>query len=130
MQHTQNYQLPQWEKDDRILMEDFNDMTEKIDAGMAEKPYRSGHYDGSSQSIKFTLGFRPSAVLISRRFSTAVSGVDVGQGLTTLFVDGFQYSGTITFEDDGFTAVAQYSLSERIPTTNQEGFSYSYIAFR
>ncbi len=24
MQRTSNYQLPQWEKEDRIMMEDFN----------------------------------------------------------------------------------------------------------
>ena len=36
MQRTSNYQLPQWEKEDRILMEDFNGMTEKIDVNLAE----------------------------------------------------------------------------------------------
>ncbi|MGM9573690.1 MAG: hypothetical protein ACI3VJ_04610 [Hominicoprocola sp.] len=34
MQHTQNYQLSLWAKDDRIMMEDFNADNEKIDAAL------------------------------------------------------------------------------------------------
>ena len=37
MQHTQNYQLSRWEKDDRIMMEDFNADNETIDAALAAK---------------------------------------------------------------------------------------------
>ena len=36
MNYTQNYQLPQWVETDRILMEDFNDMTEKLDAALGD----------------------------------------------------------------------------------------------
>ena len=36
MNYTQNYQLPQWAETDRILMEDFNDMAEKIDDALAD----------------------------------------------------------------------------------------------
>ena len=32
--HTPNYQLSQWERDDRILMEDFNADNAKIDAAI------------------------------------------------------------------------------------------------
>ena len=32
--HTTNYQLPKWEKTDRVQMKDFNDMTAKIDAAL------------------------------------------------------------------------------------------------
>ena len=31
MNYTENYQLPQWVESDRVLMEDFNDMTSKLD---------------------------------------------------------------------------------------------------
>ena len=34
MTYTQNYQLPQWVKSDRILMDDFNDANTKIDAAL------------------------------------------------------------------------------------------------
>ena len=33
--HTTNYQLNQWAKTDRILMEEFNDNWDKIDAALA-----------------------------------------------------------------------------------------------
>ena len=34
MTKTTNYQLPKWEKTDRIQMKDFNDMTAKLDAAL------------------------------------------------------------------------------------------------
>ena len=37
MNYTENYQLPQWEENDRILMADFNAMTQKIEAGLTGK---------------------------------------------------------------------------------------------
>lgn len=36
MNYTENYQLPQWEETDRVLMEDFNDAMAKVDAGMEQ----------------------------------------------------------------------------------------------
>ena len=35
MHYTQHIQLPQWVESDRIMMDDFNDMTAKIDEGIA-----------------------------------------------------------------------------------------------
>lgn len=35
MEHTENYQLSIWEKDDRILMEDFNSDNARVDAALA-----------------------------------------------------------------------------------------------
>ena len=37
MKQTSNYQLNQWEKTDRILMEDFNGDNAKVDAALAEQ---------------------------------------------------------------------------------------------
>ena len=37
MQHTQNYQLSRWEKDDRIMTEDFNADNAKLDAALSAK---------------------------------------------------------------------------------------------
>ena len=34
MTYTTNYQLPQWVKSDRIMMDDFNDANTKIDAAL------------------------------------------------------------------------------------------------
>ena len=35
MQHTEKYQLTQWEKSDRIMMDDFNDNNRKIEDALA-----------------------------------------------------------------------------------------------
>ena len=35
MEYTSNYHLPQWVESDRIMMEDFNQMCEDIDGGIA-----------------------------------------------------------------------------------------------
>ena len=37
MNYTTNYQLPTWVETDRIQMDDFNDMTDKIDAALGEQ---------------------------------------------------------------------------------------------
>ena len=34
MKRTTNYDLPTWEKDDFIRMQDFNDLTGKLDAAL------------------------------------------------------------------------------------------------
>ena len=35
--HTPNYALNQWERDDRVLMEDFNADNAKIDAALGRR---------------------------------------------------------------------------------------------
>ena len=35
MNYTQNYQLPQWVESDRVLMDDFNDMTGKLETALS-----------------------------------------------------------------------------------------------
>ena len=47
MKQTSNYQLNQWEKTDRILMEDFNGDNAKVDAALAEQAA-----DLSAQAVK------------------------------------------------------------------------------
>ena len=37
MNYTTNYQLPTWVETDRIQMDDFNDMTDKLDAALGEQ---------------------------------------------------------------------------------------------
>lgn len=36
MDYTQNYHLPQWEKADRIMMDDFNAAMAGIETGLSE----------------------------------------------------------------------------------------------
>lgn len=46
MNHTPNFQLPDWEEKDRIQMGDFNDMTAKIDTALAAE--RDARQSGDS----------------------------------------------------------------------------------
>ena len=38
MNYTEKYHLPQWEKTDRIMMEDFNRMCADVEEGLRETP--------------------------------------------------------------------------------------------
>ena len=122
MQHTQNYQLPQWEMDDRIMMEDFNDMTEKIDAAIAGKVV-CGEYAGSSVDKEINVGFRPKAVLIGGR---ALAFSSSGSGSCALFRDN-PSSDIIEFTDTGFKVTAHDS--SRYPSVNAHINQYYYVAF-
>ena len=71
MNYTQNYQLPQWEREDRILMEDFNDMAEKVDTGLAAAEERA------STSAEVLASAALSAD--SRSIALDVSALDLSQ---------------------------------------------------
>ena len=43
MKKTDNYSLPQWEKQDFIKMEDFNDLTQKTDAALKAAVDEAGY---------------------------------------------------------------------------------------
>ena len=51
MNYTENYHLPQWVKTDRIMMEDFNQMCEDLEAGLTENrnAAESFRQNGSAQ---------------------------------------------------------------------------------
>ena len=66
MTKTTNYQLPKWEKTDRIQMSDFNDMTATLDAALGTIPKLAvGSYtgDGAAENT-ITLGFKPQLMII------------------------------------------------------------------
>ena len=66
MTKTTNYQLPKWEKTDRIQMKDFNDMTATLDAALAAKSrVACGVYTGDGTASRtIDLDFTPKAVLV------------------------------------------------------------------
>ena len=66
MTKTTNYQLPKWEKTDRVQMKDFNDMTATLDAALGTIPKLAvGTYtgDGAAENT-ITLGFKPQLMII------------------------------------------------------------------
>ena len=66
MTKTTNYQLNQWAKSDRIMMDDFNSDNKKIDAALAALKVSVGTYTGTgdTNTQQITLGFQPRIVLI------------------------------------------------------------------
>ena len=66
MTKTTNYQLSQWAKSDRIMMDDFNADNAKIDATLAAKSrVACGVYTGDGTASRtIDLDFTPKAVLV------------------------------------------------------------------
>ena len=70
MTKTTNYQLPKWEKTDRIQMKDFNDMTATLDAALAGMPklalgtYTGTGEKGQSAPTSLTLSFPPKFLAV------------------------------------------------------------------
>ena len=64
--YTTNYQLNQWAKSDRIMMDDFNADNQKIDAALAAKSrVACGVYTGDGTASRtIDLDFTPKAVLV------------------------------------------------------------------
>ena len=130
MTKTTNYQLPKWEKTDRIQMKDFNDMTAALDAALGTIPkFAAGSYTGdgvSSRTINLT--FTPMAVWVSR--SAGLYPSDGGAFFTQDYSITFQdwaVLGRIT--DNGFqVGSVTYSGSKLSPDLNAASCTYHYLA--
>ena len=134
MTKTTNYQLPKWEKTDRIQMSDFNDMTAALDAALkanadAMPRIIHGSYTGdgvSSRTINLT--FTPMAVWVSR--SAGLYPSDGGAFFTQDYSITFQdwaVLGKIT--DNGFqVGSVTYSGSKLSPDLNAASCTYHYLA--
>ena len=155
MNYTKNYRLPQWVKEDRIMMDDFNAMNSSIenglttavgradsavatansakqiaDAAAAARPYVIGCYVGTEETQTIHLGFRPSFLI--------VSGMNESRVVNTLNdFDRYFYMSAgntmthrLSFTSTGFTV---YPFSEGgyyYPDMAQKDRTYVYIAFK
>ena len=72
--HTPNYQLSQWERDDRVLMDDFNADNAKIDAALGTL---AGQVSGKADASAL------AAVSQSRKMPPAPSASPAGRCLST-----------------------------------------------
>ena len=59
MHYTKNYHLPQWEKSDRIMMDDFNAMCGNLEAGLektaSDASKRSDQIQASAERPKLRI---------------------------------------------------------------------------
>lgn len=159
MKRTTNYNLPTWEKDDFIRMQDFNDLTGKLDAALksgadaqtalqnaikavkataenayssANKPYVAGSYTGNGGTQTVDLGFKPRFLVISRGFDKGDYSADYALFAGTPEQIDSWMAKVVSITDTGFTVkMATYNTST-CPQLwlNTGGKTYSYLALR
>ena len=132
MTKTTNYQLPQWEETDRIMMDDFNDAMAAIDAAMPR--IMTGTYTGDGAATRtISLGFTPKCVYVCLPQGTISSGSD-------RFFGGFAVTGSpaitgyigdpnpVAVVSGGFQVVYAHPDNARYVMSNNSGQVYHYIA--
>jgi len=126
MNYTENYQLPQWEKTDRIMMEDFNEAMLKLDGSVRVV---CGTYVGNSAASRsINLGFAPKAVFVCTDggFTATDNSSKYLYGGLALKGHPLQRSGVTALQltDSGFSL---YSPSDYL-RINQSNTNYHYFA--
>ena len=150
MNYTANYQLPQWVDTDRILMDDFNDMTEAIDATLktnadghsAETAARaaalaakgncqilSGSYVGTggygaASPTSYTFPSQPLLVLVDDPLTGSIMWV--AYGMQYAYAQTMQGS-QLTVSWAGST-VQWFSYTGNTPQLNVAGWTYNVYA--
>ena len=137
MNYTENYQLPQWEENDRVLMADFNAAMSSIEAailsGIAKaKTFPAcvtGGYEGTGAAVTVELGFCPSFLVIIPINKTGSYSSDTLclMGTEEAMIQLPRYSSNsiyqnVVFEESGFTVPADSGMVS-------EGVRFSYAAF-
>lgn len=155
MNHTKNYNLPQWELNDLIRMEDFNSAMSNIENGIdgvkaaaeardtelerkvnaadvkaSAKPYVTGHYTGDGTVRTITLGFRPSFVIVSGQQAVGDDSNYAPFARTIGFTGGNVITERIEITDNGFTVYPLDFEHLFFPMLNQPDWPYDYIAFK
>ena len=134
MTKTTNYQLPKWEKTDRIQMSDFNDMTATLDAALAAKSrVITGTYTGTGKDNReIALGTRPKAVLVCTEYGVMWTSGGVYGGLaldgtpTKARTDTGTVYSLVTITDIGFKL---RQPGNSYIQGNASNTVYHYIAF-
>ncbi len=148
MDYTTNYHLPQWVKEDRIMMDDFNRMSANLEEGLtkaqgtadsaqetaetarqeaAEMPYVVGLYigTGSTEWNEINLGFPPRFVIITQQQTTDSYNNTSNR---TLVLSATNPTSAWKLTENGF-AVSGYNQYV-YPWINSKNGEYTYIAFR
>ena len=127
MTKTTNYQLPKWEKTDRIQMSDFNDMTAALDAALkanadAMPRILHGSYTGDGEASQFIpLAAQPQVLIVTSGGRTSQGNIMYG-GVVFPTVP----SESVTLGETGFTARGGNANS--MARANLLNTSYQYLA--
>ena len=127
MKKTTNYQLNQWEKSDRIMMDDFNSDNEKIDTALAARncQFYTASYTGDGEAeATFTFPGKPILIVISSpsMVSIAVRSAEYGN---TLIPNGFyQFKSTWSEKSVLFTN----TNNDALVSANMKNRTYGMFA--
>ena len=123
MTKTTNYQLNQWAKTDRIMMDDFNADNAKIDAALAGKTELfTGSYTGDGETSQFIpLAAQPQVLIVTSGGRTSQGNIMYG-GVVFPTVP----SESVTLGETGFTARGGNANS--MARANLLNTSYQYLA--
>jgi hypothetical protein len=129
MNQTEHFALPQWEKSDRILMEDFNAMTAAIDGliGRFEiYTYVGNRKYGERTPCSITFSRRPVfAVVFGRKYSMLIPGF-MDQHTTQRTGSDASSENEIFWEGN---TLNWYNASYQNYQYNAEGETYYLMAF-
>ena len=127
MTKTTNYQLPKWEKTDRIQMKDFNDLTATLDAALkanadAMPRILHGSYTGDGEASQFIpLAAQPQVLIVTSGGRTSQGNIMYG-GVVFPTVP----SESVTLGETGFTARGGNANS--MARANLLNTNYQYLA--
>ncbi|MCI8716520.1 MAG: hypothetical protein HFF66_12095 [Oscillospiraceae bacterium] len=133
MNYTKNYRLPQWVKEDRIMMDDFNAMNSSIENGLTKTAAQADTAVSTANTAKQTAD---SAHSIAQQITNAAytpsnkpytTGHYTGNGNTLTIELGFRPSfliisalkETITTNDPGHFAQYLIATGGGIPLNNR-----------
>ena len=105
MKKTDNYSLPQWEKQDFIKMEDFNDLTQKTDAAL------KANADATATGLNAEIAARGEADAALQAALTAAVGTT---GYNCRMIAG-SYTGTGRSDS---VSNSSFRVSSTLPQTN------------
>ena len=149
MTKTTNYQLPKWEKTDRIQMEDFNDMTATLDAALKANAdaaaaasaagalcgnckietstYTGNGKYGSANPTTLTFPKKPTAVAVfGTYFFLLLTDKFTEDKAPMIYYDSNTYWDSVYFNwQDG---TVRFYESSAVKQGNMSGFTYQVIA--
>ena len=133
MTKTTNYQLPKWEKTDRVQMKDFNDMTATLDAALKAvadggAKLAVGTYTGTGNSTDttVTVGFPVKALILATGNTLdGHNGLFVTSGQT---VSGGITGQVLWFTDTGFRVKTAMYSGEACPPYLNTAAPHYYVA--
>ncbi|MBP1758543.1 MAG: hypothetical protein H6Q61_792 [Firmicutes bacterium] len=84
---TAQYSLNLWEPEDQVLREDFNGDNRKIEAALLSLRPVTGYYTGTSSDAstgkEISLGFTPSAVVVTSKLQVSSGNANAAISIAT-----------------------------------------------